>query len=259
MKLLLFPFLCVIQFSFGQAISTQLVEKTPLEAEKYVGTDNYGSIYYVKDNIFYKIGEDKTYQFNDLQLGKLTSVDIINPLKITLFYKDMNTVVFLDRHLIEINRINFNLLPNFRTLAFASTAGNNSLWLFNMDSQQLEIFDYLKKKTLVHTQPLDQKAIDLKSNFNFCWLLTEKMVKKYNSYGSLLFEIPNPDFTKLAESNGRIIGKKELGFYFMKKNTHKFIALKIPKIDVKSFYLNDENLYIYDGEFIHTYQINPIN
>lgn len=260
MKFFSFFFLCALQFSFGQGISIKLTKKIPLKAEKYVGTDNYGNSYFIKQNIFHKIGKDKTYQFNDLQLGKLTSVDIINPLKITLFYENMNTVVFLDRHLIEINRINFNLLQNFRTLAFASTAGNNSLWLFNLDSQQLEVFDYLKKKKLAHTQPLDQKIIDLKSNFNFCWLLTEKTVKKYNSYGSLLQEISNPGFIKFVENNGHLIAENKAGaLFFLKKGSSKFVPLKIPEIDLKTFYLNDENLYIYDGEFIHTYQINPTN
>lgn len=259
MKFFPFFFLCVLQFSFGQGISIKLTGKIPLEAEKYVGTDNYGNSYFIKQNIFYKNGEDKTYQFNDLQLGKLTSVDIINPLKITLFYENMNTVVFLDRHLIEIGRINFTVLPKFRSLGFATTASNNSLWIFNVNSQQLEIFDYLKKATLASSQPIGQNVIGQKSNFNFCWLLTEKMVEKYNSYGSLLLKIPNPGFTMLAENNGHLIAKNKEGIFFLKKGSSEFVPLKIPKIDVKSFYLNDENLYIYDGEFIHTYQINPIN
>lgn len=257
----LFPvfLLFVFQFSFGQKISTTFVKKIPLEADEYIGTDNYANIYYLKKNVFYKKETDKTYQFSDLQLGGISSVDIINPLKITLFYEDVNTVVFLDRHLIEISRIRFNTLPNFRTLGFASTAGNNSLWIFNRDTQQLEVFDYLKKEALSHSQPIENKVIDQKSNFNFCWLLTEKTLEQYNSYGSLIRKIPNENFVQLTENNGDLVVKKEDELYFLKKAGKEFFVLELPKIDVKAFYLKDENLYFYNGKFIHEYQINLTN
>src|SRR5690606_40664419 len=84
-----------------------------------------------------KQGPDGNFLFNDLQLGRITSVDIINPLKVVVFFQDTNTVVLLDNKLSEIQRINFNNLPQFLNVSTDTNAGNNSLCLFNVDTQQL--------------------------------------------------------------------------------------------------------------------------
>lgn len=246
----------VFQVSFGQHVPTTLVAKIPLDAEKYVGTDNYGNIYFINNNILYKKGRDKIYQFSDLQLGKLDGVDIINPLKITLFYPDMNTVVFVDRHLIDINRIRFNRLSNLRTLGFASTASNNNLWIMNVGSQSLEIYNYLTNTAVADSQPISSEIVGYNSNFNFCWLLLENSLERYNSYGTLVQRIPEVSFIAITENNGRVVGKTDEGFFLLKKDAKTFIPIDLPKLDVQQFYLNDEQLYLYDGEFIYTYKLN---
>jgi hypothetical protein len=255
MKPVVFIFFIATQFSFGQDIYLKLLDKTPLQAEKYLGTDNYGNRYYIKDNVFYKSTSKKTYQFSDLQLGKPTSADIINPLKIMLFYKSTNTVVFLDRHLVEIDRARFNALPHFKNLKFVTAAGNNALWLFNLDSRQLEIHDYIRKKTLATSQPVSPEVLDQKSNFNFCWLLTETTLEKYNIYGSLLEKIPHEGLVKISENNGRLIVQKRNELFFKKKASTDFEALDLPEMEIKAFHLNDENLYLYDGEILYRYGI----
>lgn len=253
----LFPLILffICQFSFGQTIAVTFVTKIPLEAEKYIGTDNYGNIYFINKNILYKRGGDETYQFSDLQLGKLSSVDIINPLKITLFYRDMNTVVFVDRHLIEINRVRFNRLPNFRTLGFAGTASNNNLWVMNVGAQSLEIYNYLTNKVVADSQPISSEIIDHQSNFNFCWLLLENSLEYYNSYGTLVRHIPDVVFTAISENNGRLVGKTRESMAFLDKDSNVFIPIDLPDLKIKQFFLNDENLYLYDGEFIHVFQL----
>lgn len=259
MKLFPMVLFFVLQISFGQNISVILVDKTPLVADEYIGTDDYGNIYFIKENILYKKGANKTYQFSDLQLGKLSSVDIINPLKITLFYKDMNTVVFLDRHLIEIDRIRFNRVRNFRTLGFARTASNNNLWIFNVGAQSLEIYNYLKKEVVADSQPVSSQIIDQDCNFNFCWILLENGLECYNSYGTLVARIPGTKFDALVENNGLLVGKKEERLFFLGKNRSDQVPLNISETGIKQFFLNDEKLYLYNGEFIHTYQLNLTN
>lgn|SRR5690606_19942113 len=251
--------LLMAKLSFAQDIPIKLLDQTSLQAEKYFGTDNYGSHYYIKDNIFYKSDFLKTYQFTDLQLGEPTYADIINPLKIVLFYNSTNTVVFLDRHLVEIDRVRFNALPHFKNLKFVTSAGNQALWLFNLDSRKLEVYNYIRKKTLVTTQTVSAKILDQKSNFNFCWLLTDKNIEKYNQYGSLLEKIPHEGFTHFAVSTGRIIAQNGHELYLKEKESSSFKALKLSHTRIQSFYLNDENLYLYNGEIIYIYKIEERN
>nr|WP_152556284.1 hypothetical protein [Nonlabens ulvanivorans] len=65
-----------------------------LSCDSFYGVDDFESIYYSTDNVLYKKSESKRLEFFDIQLGDITSVDIINPLKILVFYRDTQTLVF---------------------------------------------------------------------------------------------------------------------------------------------------------------------
>src|SRR5690606_27875901 len=122
-------FLFIFQVSFGQTVS--LKGAIPFVADRFIGIDNFKNTYFIKDRVLHKRGTDGDFIFNALQLGRITSVDIINPLKVVVFFQDTNTVVLLDNKLNEIERISFNNLRQFINVSTATNAGNNSLWIFN--------------------------------------------------------------------------------------------------------------------------------
>ncbi len=260
MKLKFFLLAFFIQLAlFSQEVSTKLVEKTPFPLERFVGVDKFNNFYGIKKNTFYKIEGSKTYQFADIQLGELTSVDLLNPLKITLFYRDMNTVVIVDNRLNEINRINFTTITNFRNIDHATTGKDNSLWIFNIDLQRLELFDYNTKKVLFHTQPINHEIIQQESNFNFCWLLQEKKLEFYNSYGSFMSAFPTTKNFQFTQDNNLIVGRDQENWMVLKRDAKAFTPLEISQNAVKDFYLNNENLYLYTDNFIYRYQLNLSN
>jgi len=242
--------------SNAQAFTTQIISTNPLTAEKFIGVDDYGNTYHQTKNVLYKLEKEKRYQFSDIQLGKLASVDIINPLRITLFYRDMNTVVVLDNRLNEITRVNFNNLPNFRMVLFATTAKNNSFWIFNSDLQQVELFDYQNQKVISHSQPFNEIVYDLKTNFNFAWVQLEHTIEMYNVYGSFIQEFSISKTTSFQVSDQKMITKNEEGFKLSKAMHGNFFNLSISENDVKEFHFNNENLYIYNGKDVKHYQIN---
>ena len=190
------------------------IEKTDLEADVFVGVDNYMSIYFIKEQVLYKKDEKTIYNFYDLQLGEITSVDIINPLNVLIYYSDLNTVVLLDNHLNEIERISFNTIPEFINVELAGISGKNQLWIFNIDSQQLELFDYRSQKKIVVSQPLEGEIRSHTSNFNFCFLLTKDQLRSYNIYGSLISEYTLEDYEKVVQfDNDAIVVKENELFY----------------------------------------------
>ena len=122
--ILLFPVLC-----WSQQLT--FVDSTALQADVFVGKDAYRNTYFIKDNVFYKLEGNKEFTFNDYSLGKLTRADIINPLKILLFYQETNTVVFVDNTLNEIERINLTNLPDTVFARSVTNTGNNMIWVYN--------------------------------------------------------------------------------------------------------------------------------
>ncbi|MDX1783719.1 MAG: hypothetical protein R3361_06135, partial [Aequorivita vladivostokensis] len=100
MKQLFLFLLLVCQLGIAQSVT--LESKVPFGADRFIGFDNYKNSYFIKDSVIHKQGPDGNFLFNDLQLGRITSVDIINPLKVVVFFQDTNTVVMLDNKLNEI-------------------------------------------------------------------------------------------------------------------------------------------------------------
>lgn len=230
--------------------------------DRFVGIDNFKNSYFIKDRVLHKQGGDGNFMFNDLQLGRITSVDIINPLKVVVFFQDTNTVVLLDNKLNEIERINFSNLRQFLNVSAATNAGNNRLWIFNIDTQQLELYNYRAKMQTVVSQPLPGKLIAQTSNFNYCFTLTEKKLRTFNVYGSLLNEIPMEGYEKIVQQNENLVALKENSLYyipdFAKRNEEipqETIKLELPEMTVKDLQLTNDFLYIYDGKNLHTFTL----
>jgi hypothetical protein len=245
---LLFP--C---FIWSQELT--FIEKNELDADVFIGVDNYNSLYFIKDQVLYKKGTQTTYNFNDLQQGEIQSVDIINPLNILVFYSDSNTVVFLDNYLNEIERINFSALSKFINVSHVSMAGKNQLWVFNIDSQQLELYNYRSQRKIVVSQPFEGDIISQTSNFNYCYLLTKHQLRSYNIYGSLISEYTLKDYKKVVQHNNDIIIVKENELYYMPEDS--LLAKKIVETDfnIKDLQLKQDFLYIYDGNQVHTFSL----
>ncbi len=227
---------------------------TPLKANQFIGNDTYNNLYYLKDRALFKTGKNDLIQFSDLRLGTISSVDLVNPLKITVFYAETQTAVILDNTLNEITRVNFNELENFRNVSHARTARDGQLWIFNTDLQRLELYDYRNNTFLTDFLPQKDNAFDLASDFNNCWVLTEKMLYHYNAYGSLISKQAT-DFESIALYDEILFGQEEGKFFVKTKNQKSFIPVKNMFEPGFQFYYKGGNLYLYRADFVSYYQL----
>jgi len=228
------------------------IETKPLLVKKFIGIDSYKNTYFIKDMVFYKQGPDGNFEFNDFQLGEITSVDIINPLSIVVFYQDTNVVVLLDNKLAQIERFNFNNLPEFINVGAASNAGNNRLWIFNIDTQQVELFNYRTKLKTAISQPFKGQLLSTASDFNYYYALTENTLRSYNTYGGLLSEKPRNGIEKIIQYNENLVALKGNDLYYLAEGETEFKKIKSLEVPVKDLQLTQDFLYIYDGNNLHT-------
>ncbi len=239
----------------SQSYTLEEVTSIPLDADTFYGVDDFGAIYTSKDNIFHKSTPTAHYQFTALQLGTISSVDIINPLKITLFYESSNTAVILDNTLTEITRINFSTIESFRNVNHVTTASDRRLWIFNTDLQQLEIFDWNTGSVIKQFPPLAFIASGLQSNFNFAWVASSDAILYYNNYGSFLTNITLPNVSLFAQSNGDLIAFAKAKLYYKPKENTSFNPVTIPDLSIKQLSMNGEIVYLYDGQKLHTFRL----
>lgn len=255
MRLRIALFLLVPQFFSAQAISPVLLQQQELLAETFVGADKYGNLYTTTQRVFYKISEKKTFQFSDLQLGPISSVDLINPLRITVFYDQFNTAVILDNTLNEITRIDFNQNGDFKNISHARTASDRRLWIFNVDLQQLELYDYQSKRVVAISPPFSDTATAMTSNFNTCYVFTRNGLKVFNNYGSLLKTVPVSEVSQAFLNKETLLVQQDKKILLLPEGVLDFKDVNLVEKQFKQLFYANEILYIYDGAFLRTYTL----
>jgi hypothetical protein len=119
----------------------------------------------------------------------------------------------------------------------------------------LELYDYKANTIRATTIPVQSNVLDIKSNYNYCWLLTENGLYTYNYFGGVISILKNEGYTEIAEDNGNLILKTETQLYYLTKETNVLIPIKLPELLINRFLLTNETLYIYDGETLHQFQL----
>ena len=241
--------------SLAQTINVQSTDSLAIDAEQFVGIDSFGSLYSLQANELFKQQGSTFYNYNNVQLGELGSIDLLNPLEITLFYPDFNTVIQLDNTLNEINRVDFNTLPDFKIIKFARTAIDKSLWVFDENTQQLEVFNFKDQSFTVINQPIPDNVIDMTSNYNFCWLLTARKIYQFNIYGSLLNTWENKGWKQLSQHRNDVLAYNDSDIVLIQDDGSEPIAIPVEEKPIKQLQLTNETLYIYRESTLHTLQL----
>ncbi len=79
--------------------------------------------------------------FNDIRrYGKISSMDVTNPLKCLVYFKNYSTIVVLDRFLQPVNTIDLRKQSIFQVKAIAQSY-DNKIWIYDEQNQQLKKID----------------------------------------------------------------------------------------------------------------------
>lgn len=160
----------------------------------------------------YNANGDSMAVFNDVKkYGNPTLMDVSNPLKVLLYYKNYATVVMLDRLLAQRNSINFRQKNIFSVKAIATSYDNN-IWLFDEQDYKLKKIDEEGKllqestdwRALMDAVPSPDRIID---NSNFVYLYDEaKGFYVFDYYGTFKNNIPFIGWKNIAVAGGKITG-----------------------------------------------------
>jgi hypothetical protein len=137
MSQLLLIFYSLLLFGFQEP--GFVLVKSINEKGDFITTDNLDNIYLVAKDRLFKYDKDGNflYVYTNKIKGKIDYVDVTDPMKILVFYKDFGLIAFLDNTLsikgepIELNKLNFEL----SSLACASYP--SGIWLYDPQSLKL--------------------------------------------------------------------------------------------------------------------------
>ncbi len=251
---LLFWLFC---FSNVLAQKSILVNTVNLKADSFVGYDALGAIYSITDNVFTKFVDNQQWQYKNPQLGRITKVDLQNPLKIVLFYQDFNTVVLVDNQLNETARINLNDSENTILPSAIGLAAGNRLWIYDSLTLRIGLYDYGKRELKNLTVPFTNNIKSYSSNFNyFRWTDEVGNAFECDVYGKIKSYGVLPVLERLQWiSDTKLIYEVDDHLFLYDLEENKSTLIELEEKSFKNFTYIDQILSIFTNHRITNYKL----
>jgi hypothetical protein len=218
--LLLFP--AFRNPSVSGAPTYKLVCKIPFAGGSFT-TDNLQNIYLYRGNSIRKYNSEGQllYNYSDKSYGAITLVDVNDPLKMLVFYKDFPEIVLLDNTLSQNGNPFSPSDAGYPLTTIACTSHDNGVWLYDAQNFQLIRLD-VNLNTVQKTGNLAQVlGIQLNPDYlleynNFVYMNDSAQgILVFDSYGTYYKTIPITGLTNFQ------VRENDL-FYVFKNRIHTF-------------------------------------
>jgi hypothetical protein len=199
--------------------------------------DNLGNMYVInRDNQLKKLSPkgDSLAVFNDVRrYGNIGSIDVTNPLKILVYYRDFTTIIELDRFLNLINTIDLRT-RNILQAKAVGLAYDNNIWVFDeLDAKLKRIADdgtlvdqSSDFRQLFDTVPDPVSVLD---RDGLVYLYdTAKGVYIFDHYGTLKTRLDFSGWKDFDVIGKNILGRNEHRFYRYQQGTLNLQEEAIP-------------------------------
>jgi hypothetical protein len=225
--LLLVLGLFLVSFLSKKPASFELVTKLPLNSGAFT-TDNIQNTYIYSGSTIKKYDPQGKllFRYDDKSYGNITYIDVTDPLKIMVFYKDFPEIIFLD------NTLSLNgspISPNdmgFPLTTLACISHDNGAWLYDAQGIQLVRFDL----NLTVTEKTGNLVQTIGMNLN------PDYMTEYNSY------------LYLNDSAQGILVFDQFGTYY------KTIPIK----GLKTFQIRGDDMFYLLGNTVHDFHVKEI-
>jgi len=232
----------------------------------YVNVDMLDNIYLITaGNQLKKFSSngDSVAVFNDVKkYGNPSYIDVNNPLKILVYYKNYSTVVILDRLLTQRNTINLRKQSIFSVNAIATSYDNN-IWVFDEQDYKLKkisedgeiLQESSDMRQLTDSVPSPLQIID---SDNFVYLYDDKKgFYIFDYYGALKNTLPFLNWTDVAISGNRMMGFSENKLFSYQVNSFNLKTYQLPAFfkDYNAIKAVNGKVYLLKKDGIEIYSV----
>lgn len=222
--------------------------------------DPLGNCYYLSNDDLIKTNAQgkELVRYSMKNLGKPSSIDVSNPLRILVFYAAQAVIRILDNNLIDQSELDIRSLGILQPKVIAGTP-DQGIWIFDEISAGLIKIDTKLKSNALSvdlTQLLGRRPNPLQLIANQYWLVMveQQGIIVFDQFGSKLKSIPlekSPVTLQLSENSLFFTDREELMNYNMNLNTFRKennfcskTAVKAYFSEGKCWFLEEETLYI---------------
>lgn len=252
-----FLFFCFFGYSQTESIKVESFEKLAVNADVFVGYDKFEFLYFIKDNALFKVKDNESFEYKNLALGQITKVDLLNPLKVIVFYERFNTVVTLDNQLNETLKINFSKNKNPLVVTKIGVASQNQLWVFDEISSQLYLYDTGSGALKSVATPISEPIIYYNSDFNsFEWLDKKNDWYQCSVFGKVEKLNYQSDLDSILFTNSEFVFyKKEESIFVYNRKTKVISEIENSEKSFTSITFKNQILSIFTNQGISNYKI----
>ncbi len=243
------------------------LERTILGGFNNFNVDAIGNIYLITStDQLKKIKSDGTLVavYNDVKrFGKISAIDVHNPLKILIYYKNYSAIVILDKLLSFRNQIELKPLQ-FIDVNAAATTYDNNIWIYDeqnfkikkLDDKGVLLLETADLRPLFEIAPSAEKLIDEE---NHLYLIDrEQGVFIFDYYGAYNRKIPLKDLNHIVVEKNCLIGFTDTIMEVIQLNNmvSKKYTLPILAEKIKSLNFINNRLYILTQTRLNIYRLD---
>jgi hypothetical protein len=229
----------------------------------YLLTDNLGNSFVVRNDQLTKYRDNGTVfrLYSNKKLGKITSVDPMNPLKIVVFYRDFSQVVFLDNTVTENGDPILLTDWELEQASVVCSSYDNGLWLFDQVQYSLTRFNQQFKPT-VQVKSLNQilgytpqPAFMMEQNNHVFMSDTAHGILQFDIFGTYIKTIPVKGLKKFQVFGDNLYYANKEGFlvaYGLK--TLQESRLKLPVTDFIDMRIGQNRLHILGSDSLIVFE-----
>jgi hypothetical protein len=227
---LLFFIVCTSSVAIAQQDSSFKFIKAIPGDFSYFNVDNLDNIYLLTAGDQLKkinLNGDSIGVYNNVRrYGQLSSIDVSNPLKTLVYYKDFSSVIELDKQLSVLHTADLRTQNIFSVKAIATSYDNN-VWLFDEEDRKLK--------------KVDDNGV----------LLSETV-----DFSSLFDSIPSP--VKIIDKDGFVyLYDPAKGFYIF--DYYGALNNRLPFLQWHSVEVIGKTMFGFDSTTLYAYASNSLN
>lgn len=254
--------LCSVHATEAQTVAIQQVNDTAFKVESIIAgeftdfnVDNLGNIYVVGltgQLKKMKPNGDSLAVFNNVrQYGKINFIDVSNPLKVLLHFKDYGTIVILDRFLNARGTLDLRRMQLFQVRSIGQSYDNN-IWVYDELESKLKrigedgrIIDQSADfRQLFDSTPSPSFIVD--QNKLVYLYDPQKGAYIFDYYGTFKNRIRFLDWTDFTVIGNTILGRDANLLYKYEPGTLNLQQYRIPAEmqDARKIKITQTNIYL---------------
>jgi hypothetical protein len=199
----------------------------PVKAD-FITTDNLGNCYIVHNDVIDKYSSTGTLlqTFSNKSLGRITHVDVFNPMKPMLFYRDIAQAVFLD-NMMAMNGSPLRFAEDkFPDLQLVAVSRDNGIWIYT--SQNSELLRLNEQLQVTHRTGNLRQVLGMEVSPSFLLEYNNRVYLNSPGEGIMLFDM--------------------FGTYLK----------TIPVKQLQSFQVQEEDIIYHQNGKLHSYNIKTL-